>query len=411
MTARTRYHGHVRERRGALRWARSSGAMTPLSTFDARAFAQSLLAPGERLIWAEAAPAAPAFWGGLVLALAGTLLAGGAAFFVYKQARRALEALREAAFGKAFLGALTACFIAIFLLAFAVMDALGWNHALSAGSSVYAVTDQRLFQAGRGVTTWVDAFEPGALSATAEGGDVVIYQHEDGDAVSYARPREALRFYAVENPSRIAALISETLPRAVPPAPATPAHSIDAAAARALAPSLRAGERLLWTQRAPDFSWSNVNPGTLLFIAFWTTIWAYFLYFLYRGLFSAFLGGKRASADEVAALGMGPLLMLFAATAIFTLAGIAPTLSELRRQSVTAYGVTNERALILSALPWREVRSFGPEAFDQIAHGEDWLAFDYRRGKARGYRGRFRDVPDPAAVEALIRAEIAPATD
>ncbi|MGE3251788.1 MAG: hypothetical protein AB7J28_08495 [Hyphomonadaceae bacterium] len=387
-----------------------------MSSFDARAFAESMLEPGETLVWFEAAPVAPAIWGALVLAGVTTLITAGMGWLALRQARKTLETFREAQFAAAFFGAVTTLFILIFPLAFGSVAIMGWNRAFSAGSSVYAATEQRLFVAGRGVTAWIQNTDLAGLSLSVEGRDLIGSSREGDADTTYLHPREVVRFSDVEDPEAVAALLRvraiAPAQAAAPPAPPAPqpARSIDPIAAAALAPSLHEGERLLWAQRAPEFTWSRINPGTLLFLVFWTGIWGFLLFFLYGGAISAIFFGGRGDAAH-ARLGGWPVLFLVSACAIFTLAAAAPTLSTLRRHSITAYGVTGERALILSTLPWREVRTFGPASFEEIQRGETWLAFDYHSGKAGGYRGRFEDVPDPAAVEALIRQEIAPFSD
>lgn len=168
----------------------------------AHALAQSTLAPGETLVWYQAAPvwaiASPAIFGGLVCLVIFLLS------MRIKAPPKAEDPSRYWAIR---------IIIPIWLLMLGAAVAFGVVQTVSAWSTAYVITNSRVVIVSRFPWTWERSFGPEAFTRYGISGNAVEFSwgSNGGGARGGSRPYYRARLEGLSDPSRIAFLIKENV--------------------------------------------------------------------------------------------------------------------------------------------------------------------------------------------------------
>lgn len=167
----------------------------------ARALAQSILTPGESLVWYQAAPvwaiASPAIFGGLVCLVIFLLS------MRIKPPPKAEDPSRYWAIR---------IVIPIWLLMLGAAVAFGVVQTISAWSTAYVITDNRVVIVSRVPWTWERSFGPEAFTRYGISGNAVEFDwRSNGGTRGGSHPYYHARLEGLSNPSRIAFLIKENV--------------------------------------------------------------------------------------------------------------------------------------------------------------------------------------------------------
>ncbi len=363
---------------------------------SARALVESLLAPGEALVWAEAAPASnPAAIVHFLLTISLIGIAIGAFWYaiqlwaVFLPATRAHSKLLYKSLSFAALGLVSAALACIVLLSAGAALLNGFK-VLSGGAAAYAVTERRA------LLVYAVSGAPYAEPLTLD----LLRIDRDGDDLRLNQPLSTELFGVTFEPvfydlqdaaaveRMIRALALERKPTRSANAPSA-ASSPDAGTISALAHVLYADETVLWAQRAegrPYWLHETLTAGLV----------GFFGLLLLAGAVLPNTRWSDGSDAKGLRLIIGPI-------------GLALTLWALSSAGWSLgsghiyYAVTDRRLVVAHTEPWLDVREFGPWYFDHVTTRQRGISFCSRAGRRPCTNKYLPGVRDPETVAALLR--------
>lgn len=363
---------------------------------EAWALAESVLAPGETLAWAEAAPTNPTLATHLALMFGLFGLAAGAGWYGFKlwttflPGVRAFSKLGYKAIAFAVLGLVSVVLAGVIAIA-GLAALLNGLKSLGDNEVAYAITDrQAMF-----VYAFGDA--PYAEPLTLD----VLRINRSGDDLRFAQPFSTELFgigfepvfYDLDDAAAVATRVRDLARVMARSSAQAPLPAQDAEALAAVTPELYAHERVLWAQRADG------RPYVLGATARW-------LLFALVGVVLLFGAASPLRPEEgdnagvrliIAPIGLG--LTLWAISSAGWSVG----------SGHVYYALTDQRVVVVRTKPWRDFRSFGPWYAENIRVDGDIIRFCNSSGRNRCSDRYLSGVRDAEATAQLIRETLAAA--